>query len=113
MRTGEDLVVEDQSQVRGRDIWLGTIVQPVRDSGGRVTDARLIARDVTDLKVAERALRESEERLRQVVRLSGIGLFDHDHVTGEIYWSPQQREIYGWGPDEPVLFSRSGSQWET
>jgi PAS domain S-box-containing protein len=113
MRTGEDLVVEDQSQVRGRDIWLSTIVQPVRDSGGRVTDARLIARDVTDLKVAERALRESEERLRQVVRLSGIGLFDHDHVTGEIYWSPQQREIYGWGPDEPVLFSRSGSQWET
>jgi len=56
----------------------------------------------------EPALREREERLRQAVRLTGIGIFDHDHVTGEIYWSPEQRQIYGWGPEEPVLFSRAG-----
>jgi len=109
MRTGEDLIVEDRSQIKGRDVWLSTIVQPVRDDRGRVTAARLIARDVTTLKRAEQALRENEERLRQVVRLSGIGIFDHDHLSGEIYWSPEQREIYGWGPEEPVLFSRSGS----
>jgi PAS domain S-box-containing protein len=57
---------------------------------------------------SERALREREERLRQAVRLTGIGIFDHDHVTGEIYWSAEQRQIYGWGAEEPVLFSRSG-----
>jgi len=57
---------------------------------------------------SEQAVGVREERLRQVVRLSGIGMFDHDHVTGEIYWSPEQRQIYGWGAEEPVLFSRSG-----
>ena len=50
----------------------------------------------------ERAAGETEEQLRQVVRLSHIGVFDHDHLTGAIYWSPEIRRIYGWGETEPV-----------
>jgi PAS domain S-box-containing protein len=51
----------------------------------------------------------SQEQLRQVVRLSQIGVFDHDHVANEMYWSPEHRRICGWGPTEPVeLFSRDG-----
>jgi PAS domain S-box-containing protein len=61
-----------------------------------------VAKDVAELRQAEQALRESDERLRQAVRVSHIGIFDHDHVSDTIYWSPQQREIYGWGPDETV-----------
>jgi PAS domain S-box-containing protein len=51
---------------------------------------------------AERALHESEERLRQAVRVSHIGIFDHDHRTDHLYISPELRVIQGWGPDEPV-----------
>jgi len=65
----------------------------------------VFARDVSGRRQAERALRQNEERLRQVLRVSRIGIFDHDHDSGEIYWSPEQREIYGWGPDELVTFS--------
>jgi len=60
------------------------------------------------IPLESRAGGAGEERLRQAVRLTGIGIFDHDHVTGEIYWSAEQRQIYGWGAEEPVLFSRSG-----
>ncbi len=108
MRTGEDVIVEEQSQIKGRDVWLSTIVQPIRDDCGHVTAARLIAHDVTSFKNIERELRKNEERLRQMVRLSGIGIFDHDHVSDEIYWSPELREIYGWRPEESVRFSRPG-----
>jgi two-component system cell cycle sensor histidine kinase/response regulator CckA len=47
----------------------------------------------------------TDERLRQVIRLSNIGVFEHDHSTDEVYWSPEQREIYGLGLDEPLTFA--------
>ena len=52
------------------------------------------------------ALRQSEERLRQAVRVSRIGIFDHDHATNTIYWSPVQRATFGWGLDEPVTLDK-------
>ena len=58
--------------------------------------------DVTDHK-------RTDERLRQVIRLSNVGVFDHDHTTDTVYWSPEQREIYGVTPDEPLVFKRSPS----
>jgi two-component system, cell cycle sensor histidine kinase and response regulator CckA len=61
--------------------------------------------DVSQLKRAERALRQSEERLRQAVLVSHIGIFDHDHRTDHIYFSPEERLIHGWDPDEPVTLS--------
>ncbi len=64
--------------------------------------------NITARKQGEAALLESEERLRQAVRVANIGIFDHDHITGAIYWSPQQRLIHGWGADEPVALWAGG-----
>ncbi len=61
-----------------------------------------VVRDITERKQAEAAIQEREERLHQAVGVSQIGIFDHDHRTDTIYWSPEQRHIYGWGPEEPV-----------
>jgi len=46
------------------------------------------------------AVGKSEERLRQAVRVAELGIFEHDHRSNELYWSPKQREIFGFGPDE-------------
>jgi len=48
----------------------------------------------------------SEDRLQQAVRVSRMGIFDHDHVRDIIYWSAEQRANYGWGPDEPVTLDK-------
>jgi PAS domain S-box-containing protein len=62
--------------------------------------------DLTERHQAEEASRLNEERLRQAIRVSQIGIFDHDHGTDTIYWSPEQRAIYGWSADEPVTLER-------
>jgi PAS domain S-box-containing protein len=62
-----------------------------------------VVRDVTERRLAEKehkrdeeAVRQSEERLRQAVRVSNLGIFDHDHIHETYYWSPEERAIHGW-----------------
>ena len=38
-------------------------------------------RDITERKLPDEALLISEERLRQSVRVSNLGIFDHDHLA--------------------------------
>jgi PAS domain S-box-containing protein len=64
-----------------------------------------VLRDDTDRRRAEEAVRTSEELLRQAVLVANLGVFDHDQVRDEIYWSPEQRAIHGWGPDQPVTLA--------
>lgn len=47
-------------------------------------------------------LANSEERLRQAVLVSRIGIFDHDHRSDTIYWSPELRQLYGFPADEAI-----------
>ena len=55
--------------------------------------------DVTAQKQAEAGLVANQERLAQAVRLGRLGIFDHDHATGAVYWSPEQRALFGVEPD--------------
>ncbi len=61
-----------------------------------------IAHDITERKLAEATLIQSEERLRQAVRVSGIGIFDHDPDAGRTYWSPDLRRTFGWAPEASI-----------
>ncbi len=66
----------------------------------------ILTLDVTERRLAEDALRRSEVRLRQAVRVANIGIFDHDHIAGTMYLSPEQRLIHGFSPDEPGTVKR-------
>jgi PAS domain S-box-containing protein len=93
--TGEFLTWERRHQRKDGTIFPVEIrIRPFWEGGRRF--AMALVRDITERKRAEEAVRKSEELLRQAVRVANLGIFDHDHLTGEIYWSPEERTIHGW-----------------
>jgi PAS domain S-box-containing protein len=52
------------------------------------------------------SMHETDERLRQAIRAGNIGIFEHDHVTDDLYWSPELRRMYGWDEDEPAILPK-------
>jgi PAS domain S-box-containing protein len=84
----------------GEVIWLGQQVQLLFD-GEQVSGFQAIARDITDRKRAEEALRKSEERLDLALRGADLGLWDFNIQTGEAFYSARQVEMIGYTPEEP------------
>ena len=108
LRTGQAFTDVVMGLVREDDtvLWLSINTRPTFRGGDPTPDAAVVSlMDITAQRNAESALATSEERLRQAVRVSGLGILDHDHRTGEIYRSPEQRAIYGLGPSEALGIS--------
>ncbi len=52
---------------------------------------------------AEKALRENEDRLQLASRVGGVGIFEHNFASGEVYASPLLRQITQIPEGENVL----------
>ena len=79
-RGEEDLsLVEVLHHARdGTPIWVESRARPLRDETGGVTGAQGILRNITDRKRAEEGRRESDTRLRMVVRNAPVALVATD-----------------------------------
>lgn len=58
--------------------------------------------DLTELKRAEQALRDSEAILKLAVETTGLGIFDVDLFTGKGEWSPIAKHHYGLPDDVEI-----------
>ena len=54
----------------------------------------------------EQVIRDSEKRFDLAVQAGQVGIFEHDHQTSALYWSPIFRDIYGVTTDEPASVPR-------
>jgi len=82
----------------GRLLDVSITVSPIRDADGKVVGASKVARDVTEAKRVQRALRESEERLRLAIEAACLGTWETNYRTGKLLWSARQEELMGYAP---------------
>ncbi len=86
----------------GRSVDVSLTVSPVRDADGYVVGAATIARDITALKQAERALRTSELRWRSIIESAVDGIVVID-ARGRIEsFNPAAERLFGYTESEVV-----------
>ncbi len=74
---------------------------PYRPTPEAIQGVVVSARDVTDRKMAEEALKRSEERLNEAQQISQTGDFSRDLITGRGFWSKEFFRLLDY-PDRTV-----------
>ena len=87
----------------GKVKWIWTRSKVTRDAEGRALRRVGVVADVTARKLAEQALRESEDRFARAVAGSSDGVWDIDFVGRTVYFSPRTRELCGLPPGPEVV----------
>jgi PAS domain S-box-containing protein len=90
--------------------WWDVVITPIRDAVGQVVQLLAISRDISEqqaiLRERERAelrWRESEERLRLGMQVTGFGLAKFDYASNTVELSPEASALYGLGKDELII----------
>jgi len=86
----------------GKEYWFQAIKVPQFDDKGNIIGLVGIARDVTEQKLAEEALLESEQRFRSLVETTSDWVWEVDQNAIYTYASPKVRDQLGYGPEEVI-----------
>ena len=88
----------------GRIATVDFSIKPVRDSQGRVVELIPEGRDRTDARLAEQALRQSEQRLRSAFEAAAIGMARIDlHSARWLEVNDTLCAMLGYGRDELMV----------
>ena len=84
----------------GKDVYQFCVCIPVTDDTGRVTKLRGIGQDITERKLAETALAESEHKYRALVEQSSDAIITADNNWNIQFANPAASEMLGYTQEE-------------
>ncbi|HKU70339.1 MAG TPA: PAS domain S-box protein, partial [Burkholderiales bacterium] len=95
----------------GRRVHVSTSPAAIRDSNGNICGVSTIMQDISHRKVAEQALRRSEERFRRLAEnMDQVFWIDTPACDNNLYVSPAFERV--WGRSVESLRSAPGSWWD-
>ncbi|WP_052722665.1 PAS domain-containing protein [Methanosarcina sp. WWM596] len=72
----------------------------LKGENGNICKALGVIKDITEKKLTQKKLSESEERFRVATEQTGQIVFEHDHVTNVLTWGGAVTEITGYSIEE-------------
>ena len=73
---------------------------PIRDADGNIDGSAVAIQDITELRRAQKAVHESEERLRLALDAATMAAWDWQVATGEVLWNDEHYRMLGYGVGE-------------
>ena len=86
----------------GTTVWTESKFTAVRDSSGSLTGFIAVSRDITERKRAEEALRETSQKLRTLIDVSGLPIIALDLDWRVTVWNDAATRLFGWSGEEVV-----------
>jgi PAS domain S-box-containing protein len=80
----------------GRTIEVSLSISPIRTPSGAIIGASKIARDISESKRAQEALRESEQMARGIIDTALDAFVQIDESNVILDWNSQAERIFGW-----------------
>ncbi|MDM8546861.1 PAS domain S-box protein [Candidatus Venteria ishoeyi] len=84
----------------GKEVEIEWWDQTLKDTGGKVVGLLAIGQDITERLQAERSLRLSEKRFRELVENMSDMVYQFSNTQGSLYWSPRVATSLGYTPTE-------------
>jgi len=91
-----------EHNIEGEKKWLESTLSFIRDDGGNAVGVLGATRDVTERKLAEDALRESEKRYRLLADNTADNIWTMDMNLRFTYSSPSVYKLRGYTPEEAI-----------
>jgi PAS domain S-box-containing protein len=100
LRRGERVEQFETKRVKknGEVIDIALTISPIMNAEGTIIGAATSARNITERKLAEQALSESKERLKQALEAARMGTWEWNIQSGVITWSETLEPLHGLVP---------------
>ncbi|WP_392888665.1 PAS domain S-box protein [Pseudomonas migulae] len=87
----------------GSHFWCHVVIDPIRDPSGKLLGFAKITRDLTDRKMAEEVLKQSEQQFRLLVQsVTDYAIYTLDPEGRLTNWNPGAQRIKGYLPEEVI-----------
>jgi PAS domain S-box-containing protein len=112
IQTGQPLInkVQQHGDSQGQEVWSAVTKVPIYNHRGLITGIVGLSRDITPLKRSESALRQAEEKYRNIVENSVEGIFQTTPDGHYLSANRSLAQMYGYASAEELISAMTDIQ---
>lgn len=93
--SGRKVQVEKHFEINGQECWFDRHINPVYNNKGEIDRITMWSIDITERKLAEKALKENESKFRKLASLLPVGIYQVDENGNSTYINESLQLILG------------------